>query len=150
MGCRHLIRSAESLATGYGAGCRAKMRKAQRTADLSAWTPSQVEDARQAIEDVAVVPSNRAGVFHVVSSDGTEAYRTSRDGCTCQNGLKTHQTRPCWHRLAVVLVTGTSAPSLVTPTTRTPIALPAAPAPGSDSDLWASLDRITDAFMAMA
>jgi hypothetical protein len=95
LGCRRPIRSAEALATGYGAGCRAKIRRAAKQADLSAWTPSQVEDARQAIEDGAVVPTNREGVFNVVSIDGTEIHLVHRDGCNCTSGLKTHQPRPC-------------------------------------------------------
>ena len=118
--CRRPIRTAESIATGYGAGCRAKFRKAARTADLSAWTPSQVAEARQAIEDGAVVPSTREGVFHVVSTDGSEVHRTSREGCNCANGLQTHQPRPCFHRCAIAIVLG--APAARQPAA--PVALP--------------------------
>ena len=139
MGCRHLISSAESLATGYGKGCRAKMRKAVKTADLSAWTPSQVEEARQAIEDGAVVPSTREGVFHVVSSDGSEVYRTHRNGCTCTNGLKTRPSRPCWHRCAVAIVLAASAPAPRPAPAPAPLALPA-PAPADD--VWAELEAL--------
>jgi hypothetical protein len=110
LGCRRPIRSAEALATGYGAGCRAKLRKAAKTADLSAWTPTQVEDARQAIEDGAVVPSNRDGVFHVVSSDGTEVHLTHPHGCNCTSGLRTLPPRPCFHRCAVAIVLASQAP----------------------------------------
>jgi len=114
LGCRHVIRSAEALATGYGAGCRAKIRKAAKTADLSAWTSSQVEDAQQAIGDGAVVPSTREGVFHVVSKDGAEVHLTHRDRCNCENGLQTRQPRPCWHRCAVTIVLAASAPAPLT------------------------------------
>jgi hypothetical protein len=113
LGCRRPIRAEESIATGYGAGCRAKMRKAAKTADLSAWTPQQVEDARQAIEDGAVVPSAREGVFHVVSSDGTEIHLTHRNGCNCPNGLQTRPPRPCWHRCAVATVLASRAPAQI-------------------------------------
>jgi len=140
LGCRHPIRSAESLASGYGAGCRAKMRKAERTADLSAWTPSQIEDARLALEDGAVVPSTREGVFHVVSSDGSEVYRTHADGCVCANGLQTRPPRPCWHRCAVTIVLGATGPQPAAPV-RAPIALPAAPGVPA-RDIWAELDAL--------
>ena len=123
-GCGRTLRSAEAVARGYGSGCWRKIRKAAKTADLSAWTPSQVEEARQAIEDGAVVPSTRPGVFHVVSSDGSEVYRTHRDGCSCQNGMQTRPPRPCWHRCAVAIVT--AAPRPVLPA-RAPIALPPVP-----------------------
>lgn len=142
LGCRRPIRSAESIATGYGAGCRAKFRKAARTADLSAWTESQIADARQAIEDGAVVPSTREGVFHVVSSDGTEVHRTAERGCNCTNGLQTRPPRPCWHRCAVAIVMAASAPAAVKPAAPAPVAAP--------GDIWAELDRLTDAFMAAA
>lgn len=142
LGCRHPVRSAESLATGYGAGCRAKMRKAVRTADLSQWTAAQVADARQALEDGAVVPSTREGVYHVVSTDGSEVYRTHRDGCTCANGLQTRPPRPCWHRaaVAIVLAASATAPEPVAP--RTAIALPSVPATVSDIDVWSVLESL--------
>jgi hypothetical protein len=146
LGCRHVIRSAEALATGYGAGCRAKMRKAAKTADLSAWTPSQVEDALQAIEDGAVVPSTREGVYHVVSSDGTEVHLVHRDGCGCTNGLLTRPSRACYHRCAVAIVTAASDPRPAAPV-RAPIALPAAPAP---RDLLAELEAMQAFELALA
>ena len=137
LGCRRPIRSAEALATGYGAGCRAKMRKA---ADLSAWTESQIEDARQAIEDGAVVPSTREGVFHVVSKDGAEVHLVAREGCNCENGMKTRQPRPCWHRCAVAIVLASQAPAASKPAAPAPVALPA-PATAPD-DIWAELEAL--------
>jgi hypothetical protein len=134
--CRRPIRSAESLATGRGAGCRAKIRRAARQADLSAWTASQVEEAEQAIADGAVVPSTREGVFHVISSDGSEVHRTSEHGCNCTNGLKTRPPRPCWHRCAVEIVlaayapAATKAPAVVRAIAPAPVTAPA-------EDIWA-------------
>jgi hypothetical protein len=140
LGCRRPIRAAESLATGYGAGCRAKIRKAAKTADLSAWTPAQVEDARQAIDDGAVVPSTREGVFHVVSSDGSEVHRTAEHGCNCTSGLKTRPTRPCYHRCAVAIVLATSAPAPRPALAPVPVALPAPVA--ASADIWAALEAL--------
>jgi len=142
--CGRKLRSAQARARGMGEGCWRKVRAAERTADLSAWTPSQIAEAEQAIEDGAVVPSNREGVFHVVSSDGSEVHLTHRDGCNCVNGLKTLPPRPCWHRCAIAIVTDMQAPA-------TPAAVRVAiPAPRAASDLWDELDRLTDAFMAAA
>lgn len=150
MGCRRPIRSPESVAAGYGAGCRAKMRKTVRTADLSAWTACQAEEARQAIEDGAVVPSARPGVFHVVSTDGTEVHRVHRDGCNCTNGLQTRPPRPCWHRLAVVIALAAPAPAPRPAATAAPAAT-ALPAPVTvPDDFWAAIDATTDALMAIA
>lgn len=138
--CRRPIRSAESLATGRGVGCRAKLRKAAKAADLSAWTPSQIEDARQAIEDGAVVPSNRKGVFHVVGSDGTEVHLVARAGCNCTSGLKTCRPRPCFHRCAVAIVLAAQAPADAAVAAPAPVAaLPAATAP---ADVWAALEAM--------
>jgi hypothetical protein len=144
LGCRRQIRSAEALATGYGASCRAKIRQAAKQTDLSAWTESQVEDARQAIEDGAVVPSTRKGVFQVVSRDGERIRRTMTGGCNCEAGLKTSQPRPCWHRCAVAIVTASQAPATEMAPAPAPIAL-AAPI-----DYLAEIERLNEAFMAMA
>jgi hypothetical protein len=138
--CGRKLRTADAVARGYGVGCWAKVRAAAKTVDLSAWTPSQIAEAEQAIEDGAIVPSNREGVFHVVSTDGTEVHRTAEHGCNCTNGLKTHQPRPCYHRCAVAIVMAASAPAAVKPTAPAPLA--------ALGDIWAELDRLTDAFMA--
>jgi hypothetical protein len=144
-GCSGRLTSPESIARGYSKACAAKVRAAAKTADLSAWTESQIEDARQAIEDGAVVPSNREGVFHVVSSDGSEVHLTHRDGCNCIAGLKTLPPRPCWHRCAVTIVLASSAPPAAKPA-----ALAPAPALVPMEDIWGEMDRLTAAFMAVA
>ena len=142
-GCGYTLRSTKAVARGYGSRCWAKIRKATQEADLSAWTASQVEEARQAIEDGAVVPSTREGVFHVVSSDGSEVHLTAEHGCNCTNGLKTRQPRPCWHRCAVAIVLATSAPAPCPALAPAPVAVPA------PRDIWSELDRLTEAFMAV-
>ena len=138
-GCNGKLTSPESIARGYSKACAAKIRAAAKAADLSAWTPSQLEDAHQAVEDGAVVPSTRSGVFQVVSSDGSEVYRTHADGCTCPNGLKPRPGRPCWHRAAVVIVLGVPAPAVPA---RAPLALPPAPVPVPADDVWAALEAV--------
>jgi hypothetical protein len=139
-GCGRTLHSPATVARGYGSRCWAKIRKAAKQADLSAWTPAQIEDARQAIEDAAVIPSNREGVFHVVSSDGSEVHLVHRDGCNCTAGLKTHQPRPCWHRCAIAIVLATSAPATQTPPVPVAIPLPAPAAAPAADDIWAALE----------
>ena len=107
-GCGYTLTSARAVARGYGSRCWAKIRKAAKTADLSAWTPAQVAEALQAIDDGAVVPSNREGVFHVVSTDGSEVHLTAEHGCNCTNGLQNKPPRPCWHRCGVAIVKATA------------------------------------------
>jgi hypothetical protein len=105
------LRCGRKIKSGlYGGKCAAKVRAAAKATDLSAWTPAQVEDARQAIEDGAVVPSNREGVFHVVSNDGSEVHLVHPHGCNCTSGLRTLPPRPCFHRCAVAIVLASQAP----------------------------------------
>jgi hypothetical protein len=137
-GCNLKLTDPKSVARGRSRRCWAKVQAAANTVDLSPWTPAQVEEARQAIEDGAVVPSNREGVFHIVSSDGSEVHRTHRDGCNCVNGLKTRPARPCYHRCAVAIVLATSAPVPRPALAAAPIAVPA-PAAAPD-DVWTALE----------
>lgn len=141
--CGRKLTSEASIKAGYGPTCLRKIRAAAKTADLSAWTPAQVEAATELIADGGVVPSTRGDVFHTVSTDGTEIHRTHPNGCNCVNGLQTRPPRPCLHRCAVVIVLASQAPA--TPATA-PVVIPA---PRVAGDLWAELDRLTDAFMAI-
>lgn len=145
--CNRPLRSAESRARRYGAGCWSMVRHAERSANLSAWTPSQIDEAELAIADGAVVPSTRPGVFHVVSVDGTEVHRTAEHGCNCAGGLKTHQPRPCWHRCAVAIMLATSTPASAVPAVSAPIPMAAAPMPlsvpaATSGDVWAALEAV--------
>lgn len=120
LSCGRRIRSAESIAAGRGKGCRAKIRAAAKLADLAAWTERQLEQARELIEDGALIPAEEDGAFLAVSTDGTEIYRTTAAGsCTCPAGEKsTH----CYHTCAATIVLAASTPT--TPVIR-PFALAA-------------------------
>jgi hypothetical protein len=140
---RNCLRCGRKIKAGlYGAKCAAKIREAERTADLSAWTASQIAEAEQAIEDGAVVPSTREGVFHVVSVDGSEVHLVHRGACNCTAGLKTHHPRPCWHRCAVAIVLAASAPAPLRVRAAAPLALPAAPVAVPSRDIWAELEAL--------
>jgi hypothetical protein len=138
--CGRALRNAAAVAKGYGKGCWRKVRQSELTVSSSPWSTAQIEDAHLAIVDGAVVPSGREGVFHVVSSDGSEIHLTHRDGCNCVAGLKTLPPRPCWHRRAVTVVLAASGASAEAPAPRAAIALPAA-APATD-DVWAALEAV--------
>lgn len=133
-GCGRKLSSPESIARGFGGGCWRKVRQAEKSADLSAWTPQQVEQARELIEDGALVPAGREGVFLAVSTDGGEVYRVTAGLCQCPAGEKGHQ---CYHRCAVAIVIAASA---------APAPAPAAvlvPAPASAADdIWTRLEAV--------
>ncbi len=107
-GCGRKLTSEASIARGYGRRCAAKIRAARESADLSAWTPKQVEQARELIEDAALVPAGRDGVFLAVSTDGTEVYRCAAGFCECPAGQK---EKHCYHVCAVTITLAASAPA---------------------------------------
>ena len=92
--CHRLLRSAKSIAAGYGVKCAAKVRNA--AGDLADYKPHQINSARELIEDGAIIPL-RSVIFIAVSTDGTETYRSAPTGCTCPAGLKGSR---CYHQLA--------------------------------------------------
>lgn len=95
--CGRLLRSAKSVANGYGPTCGAKIAKAALATDLAEFKPEQVESARVLLADGGVVRLRRS-VFLVSSSKGDAVYRTAVQGCTCKAGLRGVR---CFHRAAV-------------------------------------------------
>lgn len=84
-GCARPLYSKASRARGFGWGCWRRIRAAARiealAAKLAAFTARQVESAREAIEDAAVIPAAVIGWFSVVSSDGTAIYEATAESC---------------------------------------------------------------------
>lgn len=72
------------------------------TADVADFKPFQVEKACEAIEQNAILPTKRPGIYTAVSSDGSTTYLVAAEGCTCPAGQK---QRACYHRAAVVILT---------------------------------------------
>lgn len=98
--CGRVLRSATSVARGYGKTCAAHIRHA--AADLTDYKPEQIASARELIEDGAIIPL-RPRIFRSVSSDGSELYLTSATGnCNCPAGLK---SRACYHAAAARILT---------------------------------------------
>jgi hypothetical protein len=98
-GCGRRLYSTVSRARGYGWGCWAKIRKARRLGALAEFSARQIEQARELIEDAAIIPTAMAAVARTVSSDGLRVYLTTRNGCTCP------ASKACFHRAAVLMVT---------------------------------------------
>jgi hypothetical protein len=99
----------------------------------------------QLILDKAIVATNRKGIYKVVNEAGEVIHTVSVNGnCTCEWGRrrKSAETKVCYQVAAARL--------LATPVIRAPrpasvpVALPAS------TDMWAELDRLTDAFMTAA
>ncbi|MET8864713.1 helix-turn-helix domain-containing protein [Nonomuraea sp. NPDC004580] len=77
------------------------------TADLDDFKPNQVDKARELIEQGAILPTSRKGMYSAVSSDGTTHYLVHASGCTCPAGQRgKHQ---CYHRAAVALLAAVPA-----------------------------------------
>ncbi len=115
LGCGRKISSPESLAAGRGSGCRAKLRKAVKSADLSAWTPAQVEKALELIGDGGIVRAGqRPDVFRAVSEDGGDIHVTTPKGCNCDASRGLLAKRPCYHRCAALIVLIADGPAAAT------------------------------------
>lgn len=96
--CGRALRSAKSIAAGYGPTCQRHIRHA--AVDLTDYKPHQIASARELIEDGAIIPL-RSVIFLTVSTDGTETYRTAPTACSCPAGLKGSR---CYHQLAARLL----------------------------------------------
>ena len=70
-------------------------------ADLTEYKPAQVDKAREAIEQGAILATSRPGIYTAVSSDGTVTYLVHRAACSCPAGQK---SRACYHRAGVSLL----------------------------------------------
>lgn len=100
--CHRVLRSADSIARGYGRTCGARIAAAAKTA---AHKPAQVEKAVELIADggLVLVRRRRTPVFQVVASNGVDRYLTAAQACTCKAGLRGVST--CYHRIAAQIVT---------------------------------------------
>jgi Family of unknown function (DUF6011) len=68
--CRRKLTAASSVTPGRGPVCSAKVRKAAQTIDLTGFHRLQVDKARELIEQQAIIPSSRPGMYAAVSGDG--------------------------------------------------------------------------------
>jgi hypothetical protein len=137
--CKRTLRSASSIAAKIGPRCAAIE---AATEGLNA---KQVDKMAQLLIDKAIVATNRKGVYHVVNEAGEVVHRVHVNGnCTCEWGLrrKSADTKPCYMVGAARL--------LATPLIRHRAPAPAPVALAASADIWAEMDRLNDAFMAIA
>ena len=99
--CHRVLRSARSIARGYGPTCHRKIRRAT-AAQATTHKPAAIDKARELIEQHAIVPLRGRRVFAVISSDGTRTYRTAAQGCTCPAGIRGRHV--CYHRVAAQIL----------------------------------------------
>jgi len=100
--CHRTLRTAASIALGYGPTCHRKIRRTATTpAITTAYKVHQVVKAEELLALGALVPL-RHGVYLVPSQDGSRTYRTHRAACTCPAGLK--GVHPCKHRIAAHMI----------------------------------------------
>lgn len=104
--CRRILRSAASIAAGYGPVCRSRIRAAALSAVVRDFKAPQVAKAQELITDGGLIPTSRRGVFRTVSSDGTTTYLSHTAACTCPAGLR---GRPCYHIAAARIMTAGKA-----------------------------------------
>jgi ribosomal protein L37AE/L43A len=108
--CRRRLTARASVGAGYGRTCRARIAEGAQVADLATFHPWQIEKAREAIEQQAIVPLSRPGLFAAVSGDGSTTYLvdTLKASCTCRAAA---HGRACYH-LAGALILHAAAPAL--------------------------------------
>jgi hypothetical protein len=99
--CGRVLRSAKSVAAGYGPTCSAHIRKATAV-QAATHKPAAIAKAQELIEQGGILPLRGRRVFTVVSSDGTGTYLTAPQGCTCPAGIKGRFT--CYHRVAATIL----------------------------------------------
>lgn len=104
--CHRTLRSAASVALGFGPTCYRKVRQAAKAkAITAAYKPHQIAKAEELLALGALVPLRGNRIFLVPSAekDGTpRTYRTHKNACTCPAGVK--GVHPCKHRIAAHMV----------------------------------------------
>lgn len=140
--CGRALKSVASRAAGIGPRCAAVMAATEGLSD------KQADKMAQLIEDKAIVATTRKGVYNVVNEAGEVIHVTHVNGhCTCAWSQRrmTADVKVCYHvasaRLLDRPVIRKAAPALAV--------APAIALPSSDA-MWAEIDRLTEAFMAMA
>ncbi len=100
--CHRPLRSAKSIARGYGPTC-AKRIAENATVAAADYKPVQVEKALELIELGAIVATVRKILFEVVSTNGGERYivDTGSRSCTCKAGARGVR---CYHLAAAQIL----------------------------------------------
>jgi hypothetical protein len=102
--CGRTLRSAKSIATGYGPTCKAKIAKTTaKAAKANAYKPFQIAKATELIELHAIMAVDFA-LYTAVSSRGDDTYTVSAAArtCSCPAG---EQGLACYHLAAAEILT---------------------------------------------
>ena len=102
--CGRTLRAAQSVAEGYGRGCKARIRAAALAAALRDFTTAQIDKARELIADGGMVPAGFARVWRTVSTDGSAYYLSAPETCNCRGAL---YGRRCYHSAAATILATT-------------------------------------------
>ncbi|MFC7330785.1 DUF6011 domain-containing protein [Marinactinospora rubrisoli] len=100
--CNRPLRSARSIALGYGPTCRARALAEARAKVIAQHKPTTIERAQELIEDGGIVPLRGNRVWRVVSTDGSTTHKTAGQVHAWTAGLRGRHT--CYHRVAAQLV----------------------------------------------
>jgi hypothetical protein len=101
--CGRTLRAPGSVAAGFGRTCKARIRAAALTEAAEGFTAVQVDKARELIEQQAIIPSSRPGLFAAVSSEGTTVYLVDarERSCTCKAAANGRQ---CYHVASALIL----------------------------------------------
>lgn len=99
--CGRTLRSATSIAAGYGPTCARRIREAAKVVDLTAYKAHQVEKATELIEQGGIIRTGH--LYLAVSTDGAIRYETSPAAgtCTCKAGERGLR---CYHLAAATVL----------------------------------------------
>ena len=100
--CHRTLRSADSIARGYGRHCH-RLHRQEEAAKLllASYSPVQVEKVKELLRDGGIARVDRT-TFLAVASDGVRRYEvsTAHASCTCKAG---QHGRACYHLAAAQL-----------------------------------------------
>lgn len=101
--CGRELRSDRARRTGYGPECWTAILTAAKKADLSDWSPGQVDAALELIRDggIVLVRDPHSYAFRSAASDGAAFYLTVTAACSCPAGQREIR---CYHRAAVKIL----------------------------------------------
>ena len=101
--CGRALRSERARRAGYGPECWTAILAAHNQADLSTWSPGQVDAALELIRDggIVLIRDPHSFAFRSVASDGAAFYLTVTAACSCPAGQR---EIACYHRAAVAIL----------------------------------------------
>lgn len=107
--CGRKLTDPTSIAAGMGRICRSHTRKTAAVIDLGAFRDAKAakNNAVELIEQAAIVPAGRPGLYLSPSSDGSNTYLidTLEGSCTCKGHVYSGH---CKHAVAAAILEGSN------------------------------------------